>query len=88
MTTTASGTKSDKGASRRQHKSNKILWRPAAGDTIIDNSWTAGNNKEGSGQEQTTTNHCSLKADEQWPAERAAGNKKGKDDADEEDEQR
>jgi hypothetical protein len=62
--------------------------RPAAGDTIINNCWTAGNDKEGSGQEQTTTNHCALKAGERRPTERAAGNKKGKDDADKEDEQR
>jgi hypothetical protein len=41
-----------------------------------------GVNKEGSGQEQTTTNHCALKADEQ------AGYKKWKDDANEEDERR
>ena len=61
--------------------------RPAAGDTIIDDRWTVGNDKEGSvGQEQTTTNHCALKAGERWPAERAAGDKKGKDDANEEDE--
>ena len=26
---------------------------PAAGDTIINDSWTAGDDKEGSGQEQT-----------------------------------
>jgi hypothetical protein len=45
----------------------------------------AGDDKEGSGQEQTTTNHCALKAGERRPAERAAGDKKGKDDADEED---
>ena len=61
--------------------------RPAAGDTIIDNRWTAGDDKEGSGQqEQTTTNHCALKVGKQWPAERAAGDKKEKDDADKEDE--
>ena len=60
--------------------------RLAAGDTIIDDRWTEGNNKEGSGQEQITTNHCALKAGERWPAERAAGDKKEKDDADEEDE--
>jgi hypothetical protein len=47
----------------------------------------AGDNKEGSVHEQTTTNHCALKAGKQWPAERAAGEKKGKDDADEEDKQ-
>jgi hypothetical protein len=62
--------------------------RPAAGDTIIDDRWTAGDDKEGSGQEQTTTNHCALKAGERRPAERAAGDEKGKDDADEEDERR
>ena len=60
---------------------------PAAGDTIIDDRWTAGD-KEGSEQEQTTTNHCALKAGELRPAERAAGNEKGKDNADKEDEQR
>ncbi len=62
--------------------------RPAAGNTIIGNRWTAGNDKEGSGQEQTTTNHSALKAGERRPAERAAGDEKGKDDADKEDEQR
>ncbi len=62
--------------------------RPAAGDTIINDRWTEGDNKEGSGQEQTTTNHCALKAGERRPVERAAGDEKGKDDADEEDEQR
>jgi len=65
-TTTALGPKSNEG------------W-PAAGDTIIDDRWMAGNNKEGSGQEQTATIHCVLKAGERRPAERAAGNKKGKD---------
>jgi len=46
-----------------------------AGNTIIDGCWTAGNDKEGSGQEQTTTNHCALNVSERWPAaaERAAG---------------
>ena len=60
--------------------------RPAAGDTIIDDRWTAGVgiDKEGSGQEQTTTNHCALKAGKRQPAERAVSDKKGKDDADEE----
>jgi hypothetical protein len=62
--------------------------QPAAGDTIIDDRWTAGDDKEGSGQEQTTTNHCTLKAGERRPAERAAGDEKGKDNANEEDEQR
>ena len=57
---------------------------PAAGDTIINDSWTAGDDKEGSGQEQTTTNHCALKAGERWPAERAVSDQKGKDDADKE----
>jgi hypothetical protein len=61
--------------------------RPAAGDTIIDDRWTVGNDKEGSvGQEQTTPNHCALKAGERRPAERAVGDKKGKDAANEEDE--
>ena len=36
--------------------------RPAASDTIIDDRWTAGDDKESSGQTQTTTNHCTLKA--------------------------
>jgi len=58
--------------------------RPAAGDTIIDDRWTAGNDNEGSGQEQTTTNHCALKAGKRRPAERAVSVEKGKDDADEE----
>jgi len=58
--------------------------RPAAGDTVIDDRWTAGDNKEGSRQEQTTTNHCTLKAGKRRPAERAASNEKGKDDANEE----
>jgi hypothetical protein len=44
MTTTALGPESNKG-------------RPAAGNTIIDDCWMVGNDKEGSGQEQTTTNH-------------------------------
>jgi len=48
----------------------------------------AGDDKEGSGQEQATTNHCALKAGERRPAERAAGDEKGKDNADEEDERR
>ncbi len=65
-----------------------MLWRPAAGNTIIDDRWMEGDNKEGSGQEQTTTNHCALKAGKQRPAERAAGNEKGKDDANEEDKQK
>ena len=65
-TTTALGPKSNEG------------W-PAAGDTIIDDRWMAGDNKEGSGQEQTATINCALKAGERRPAERAAGNKKGKD---------
>jgi len=58
--------------------------RLAAGDTIIDDRWTVGDDKEGSGQEQTTTNHCTLKVGERRPAERAASGEKGKDDADEE----
>ena len=58
--------------------------RLAAGDTIIDDCWTAGNDKEGRGQEQTTTNHCALKAGERRLVERAASNEKGKADADEE----
>ena len=62
--------------------------RPAAGDTIIDNCWMAGDVKEGSGQEQTTTNHCVLKAGKRQPAESAAGDEKGKDNANEEDKQR
>jgi hypothetical protein len=33
------------------------LW-PVAGNTIIDDRWMAGDDKEGSGQEQTTTNYC------------------------------
>ena len=47
----------------------------------------AGDDKEGSRQEQTTTNHCALKAGERRPAERAAGDEKGKDDANEVDQQ-
>ena len=31
--------------------------RPAAGDTIADNRWTVGDDKESSRQAQTTTNH-------------------------------
>jgi len=58
--------------------------RPAAGDTIIDDCWTAGDDKEGSGQEQTTTNHCALKTGERRLVERAAINEKGKDNAAEE----
>ena len=86
-TTTTSGRKSNEGAGRRQHKSDNMRRRPAAGNTIIDDRWTVGNDKEGSvGQEQTTTNHCALKAGERRPAERAAGDKKGKDAANEEDE--
>jgi len=50
-----------------------MRWRPAAGDTIINDCWAAGNDKEGSGQEQTTTNHCALKAGKRRPAERAVG---------------
>jgi hypothetical protein len=34
---------------------------PAAGDTIINDRWTAGDNKESRGEVQTTTNHCALK---------------------------
>jgi len=55
------GTKSNKGASRRQHKSGEIRWRPAAGNTIINDHWTAGNGKESCGQAQTTTNQWALK---------------------------
>jgi len=58
--------------------------RPAAGDTIIDDRWTAGGNKEGSGREQITTNHCALKAGKRRPAKRAASCEKGKDVVDEE----
>jgi len=36
--------------------------RLAAGDTIIDDRWTAGDDKESSRQAQTITNHCALKA--------------------------
>ena len=42
-------------ATELRPKSNKG-W-PAAGNTIIDDCWTVGDDKEGSGQEQTTTNH-------------------------------
>ena len=72
-----SGPKSNEGAGCQQHKSD-----------IINDRWTAGynNNKEGSRQEQPTTNNCALKMGERWSAERAASNKKGKDHADEEDE--
>jgi hypothetical protein len=35
--------------------------RPASGDTIIDDRWTAGDDKESSGQAQTATNHWALK---------------------------
>ena len=56
-----------------------MRWRPATGNTIIDDRWTEDDDKEGSGQEQTTTNHCALKAGKQRPAERAARDKKGKD---------
>ena len=58
--------------------------RPAAGNTIINDHWTVGDDKEGSVQEQTITNYCALKAGERRPAERAVSNEKGKDDADEE----
>jgi hypothetical protein len=34
--------------------------RPAADNTIIDEHWTAGEDKEGSRQAQTTTNHWAL----------------------------
>ena len=61
--------------------------RPAAGDTIIDDRWMAGNNKESNGQVQTTTNHWVLNAGFWWTAERAAGDEKGKD-ANKEDEQK
>ncbi len=69
----------------RQYKSDEMRRWPAAGNTIIYDRWTAGDDKEGSGQEQTTTNHCALKVGERRPAERAAGDEKGKDDANEED---
>jgi len=59
---------------------------PAAGDT--NDRWTTGNDKESRGEVQTTTNHFALKVGQQRPAERAAGNEKEKDDANEEDEQR
>ena len=62
--------------------------RPVAGDTTINDRWTADNNKKGSRQEQTTTNHCVLKVAERRPVERAAGDEKGKDDANEVDKQR
>ena len=49
-----------------ENKDNLIqraMKAPAAGDTIIDDCWTAGNDKEESiGQAQTTTNHCALMA--------------------------
>jgi hypothetical protein len=35
--------------------------QPAADNTIIDDCWTVGDDREGSGQEQTTTNHWALK---------------------------
>ena len=73
---------------RDQRASNEMRRWLAVGDTIIDDHWTVGDNKEGSGQEQTTTNHCVLKAGKRRPAERAVGNEKGKDNANEEDEQR
>ena len=63
-------------------------WRLAARDTIIDNGWMMGKDKEGSRQAQTTTNHCALEAGECRPVERAAGDEKGKDNAVKEDEQR
>ncbi len=56
-----------------------MCWRPAADNTIIGNRWTVGVNKEDSGQVQTTTKHCTLTAGECWPAERAVGDEKGKD---------
>ena len=62
--------------------------RPAAGDTIINDDWTMDEDKEGRRRVQTTTNHCTLKAGEHRPVERAAGNEKGKDDAVKEDKQR
>ena len=58
--------------------------QPAADGTIINDCWTTGDDKEGSVQEQTTTNHCALKVGKRRPAERAASDEKGKDDADEE----
>jgi hypothetical protein len=75
------------GAGCRQHKIDEMRWRLAAGDTIIDDRWTAGDNKdkEGSRQEQTAINHVALKAGKWRPAERAVGNEKGKDDANKED---
>ncbi len=85
---TATTTTTTNVSGRRQYKSNEMLRRPTAGDTIIEDRWTAGHDKEGSGQEQTTTNHCALKAGKRRPAERAAGDENGKDNANEEDEQR
>jgi len=73
--TTVSGPKSDKGAGRGRDKSD-----------IINDCWMVGDDKEGSVQKQTTTNHCALKAGKRRPAERALGDKKGEDDANEEDE--
>ena len=55
--TTALGLKSEEGAAgRRRHKSE-----------IINDGWIAGDDKEGSRQEQTTTNHCVLKAMFKFP---------------------
>jgi len=55
--------------------------QPAAGDTIVDDRWKLGNGKEGSGQEQTTTNHCALKAaGKQRPAERGKSSKRRREE--------
>jgi hypothetical protein len=64
---------------------------PATGDARVTRcagGWRLATNKEGSGQEQTTTNHCALKAGERRPAERSAGDEKAKNDVDEEDKQK
>jgi hypothetical protein len=85
-TVTAATTTPWRTKENRQHKSNKMRRWLVAGDAIINDRWTVGGDKEGSGQAQTTTNHCA--ADERRPAERAASNEKGVDDANEEDKQR
>jgi hypothetical protein len=50
------------GRPRPFRSSNEMPRRPAYGDTIINDRWMAGDDKESSGQAQTTTDHWVLKA--------------------------
>jgi hypothetical protein len=60
----------------------------AAGDTIIDDCWMAGDDKEGSRQEQTTTNHCAQRVTKRgrtMPTRRTSKEEEDYDNNEEED---